>query len=115
MQIRQVFEVQAARSGAAGAEELQGIEHAPFGAARSLAGLLNDVFLGKEHAAAVEAAAAGLCRQLLAGWLETREQLQQEMVEAVVAALPVIAAGDRRRSGQDGSGSGHTSAGAQGC
>jgi hypothetical protein len=71
-------------------EEEEGLEEeeATWAAADELATLLNTVVAEGGHAA-VEA--AGLCRQLLAAWLASGQQLQQEMVEAVVHAAQVVA------------------------
>jgi hypothetical protein len=99
--MQRVMELHASEAGASGSKKQlcqrqQEVENNTWAAADALADLFCPFSTGGDYAA-VEAAAAGLCRQLLVGWLAAREQLRQEMVEAVVDAAPVMAAGARKQ------------------
>jgi hypothetical protein len=77
-----------------GDQEQEEVERAKWAAADALADLLFSV-IAVQKPAVVEAAAADLCRALLAAWLGAQEQLRQEREDAVVGAVQLVAAGGR--------------------
>jgi hypothetical protein len=94
--IEHVVQLQAEKAGAGGdVLQLQQLKEQEEAAGLAAADALADMqcILCPMRHAPVEAALAGLCRQLLAAWLAALEVQQQELVDAVVHAVGVVAAG----------------------
>jgi hypothetical protein len=98
--VMRVWQLQACPAGSAADEEQlrrqRGTpeEEARWAAAEALADLLDTPIAARQHAV-VEAAAAELCRQLLAAWLAVRKQLHKEVADAVAGAAERAVAGKR--------------------